>query len=516
MNATASKETPKVAATRKSRRKTAVHAAVTPVLEEEEVVAEVEKEEEVVVETKARASRRSRGKATVEAVVEEEAAEVKVVEAEEEIVETENVETENVEEEEVVQEEIAVETEEQKEEEVVEIAVEDAVQEEEVVESEEEVIQEEEEVVTIEIEEKEDEEVIEEIAAEVEEEVVNEVEEEVADEEIEIEVEIEVEEPEEEVVQEEVEIKEEETQEEVFTNEEKAPESMKLEIKEKEPVTEVMAATEEEPTEAVVEEQDLAGTESIATDLITVFLHSIVILWTLAFAASISFGFDWWLAHLGHETAAIDMESQRATCAILGLWLASVACYTIAFGYGSRAGWALNCVSFAMASFAVKVLMADRNGIIAAPSLPIYSASGFEVTVLDTLQALSLVGFVSAFFKQPAVVEEQIQKEVITVTGEAQEEIAATVSEEKVEEPATEESGPRSFIGQRVAVGKGVDVVMGTVKNYDAETRGWLVQYDGDSQEEEELNRLELGSAFKLHSKQLSGNLKAMWIAGEL
>lgn len=151
------------------------------------------------------------------------------------------------------------------------------------------------------------------------------------------------------------------------------------------------------------------------------------------------------------------------------------------------------------------------------PALPIYSYSGYNVNVPDMLVVLSLVGCAAILMQPKSPVPKQLQV-AITETEEEdapQVEPADTIEKESVT-PA-ESSGPRSFVGQRVAVEKGgIDIFFGTVKNFDTETREWTVRYDDEFQEEEELNRVQLGSAFKLHSKNLSDNLKAMWRAGEL
>ena len=98
-----------------------------------------------------------------------------------------------------------------------------------------------------------------------------------------------------------------------------------------------------------------------------------------------------------------------------------------------------------------------------------------------------------------------------------QSQVAASGGEtEASEKKGGQASGPKSLIGQRVAVEKDQDTLFGTVKEYDSETREWLVHFDDPFHEEKELNRVQLGSAFKLYSKHLSDNLKAMWRAGEL
>ena len=79
-----------------------------------------------------------------------------------------------------------------------------------------------------------------------------------------------------------------------------------------------------------------------------------------------------------------------------------------------------------------------------------------------------------------------------------------------------EATGPRSLIGQRVSVEEKGVPSFGTVAGYDDKTRFWTVLFDDQEQEEGELNRVELASAFKSYSKHLADSLKAMWKAGEI
>lgn len=240
------------------------------------------------------------------------------------------------------------------------------------------------------------------------------------------------------------------------------------------------------------------------------FFQAILIQWTLAFAVIMMLGLDWWTLEFGPESG-MDLASEHVPCAILGLWLVTIAVYSIAFGAQSPAGWVLSGSALTMTSFATKLM--NSYGVI-VPSLPIYSYSGFDVNVPDSLVILCLVGCVAVLSQPKAPVPEQPQ-EVVAQNETVKEDAPQVVeqSETKEEEATT---GPRSLIGQRVAVEKGIDTFSGTVKDYDLETREWLVHYDDVLQEEDELNRVQLGSAFKLYSKNLSDDLKAMWRAGEL
>mmetsp|Transcript_31898 Transcript_31898/g.66896 ORF Transcript_31898/g.66896 Transcript_31898/m.66896 type:complete len:169 (+) Transcript_31898:1-507(+) len=163
-----------------------------------------------------------------------------------------------------------------------------------------------------------------------------------------------------------------------------------------------------------------------------------------------------------------------------------------------------------MASFSTTLVTTDETTPV--PSLPIYSHSDIDVKMLDLLVVLCLLGTITTL-KRPAAPQEQPQVVVAFNEGDAPEaesqvETQAETFKEEDAVVAPEEAittGPRSLIGQRVAVEKGIDAILGTVKDYDAETREWLIQYDGDELGEEEvLNRVQLGSAFKLYSKHLA------------
>jgi len=506
---------------RKSRRKTmspedlASPAVEAPETKAEELDLKPEVEEEAVekVEVKAKANktppRRSPRKTASRKVLVAPVVEAPEVQPEEPAVDKAEVE----EEEEEVQEEIAVKPEEEEEEEEVEEEI--PVKSEEEEEEEEEV----EEEITVKPEEEEEAVVQEEIAVKLDEEDEAVVQEETANESEEEEVAVvqeeiaaKSEEEEEAVVQEETAAKSEEGQEEtVVKSEEEQVETESIQeevIKEEEVETEVIQVKQEDPETEVKEvakeeankstEEKTPMIESLLP-LVPVFFHALVIQWTLAFAIMISFGFDWYVSQIG-PGGGEDMASQRAPCVTLGLWLVTIAGYSFAFGAHSRAGWILTGLSLAMASFSTKFMTDDSTPV---PSLPIYSFSGFEVNVPAVLVVLCLVGF-AVVLKQPTMALEE-QPQVI-----ANEEAPQAETFEEKDEAAPEVTGPRSLIGQRVAVEKGIDAFIGTVKDYDSETRGWLVHYDSEIQEGEELNRVQLGSAFKLYSTHLSDSLKAM------
>ena len=283
-------------------------------------------------------------------------------------------------------------------------------------------------------------------------------------------------------------------QEEVIKEEE--VETEVIQVKQEDPETQVKEVAKEEANKSAEEKTPMIESP---LPLVPVFLHALVIQWTLAFAIMISFGFDWYVSQLGPDGGE-DMASQRAPCVTLGLWLVTIAGYSFALGAHSRAGWILTGSSLAMASFSTKFMTDDSTPV---PSLPIYSFSGFEVNVPAVLVVLCLVGF-AIVLKQPTMALEE-QPQVI-----ANEEAPQAELFEEKEEAAPEVTGPRSLIGQRVAVDKGIDAFIGTVKDYDSETREWLVHYDSEIQEGEELNRVQLGSAFKLYSTHLADSLRAM------
>jgi len=281
----------------------------------------------------------------------------------------------------------------------------------------------------------------------------------------------------------------------------------------KDPEAEVKGVAEEEATEST--EQKVPIMEPLL-ELAPVFLHTLVILWTVAFATMITFSFDWWVFQLG-PIGGDDMVSQKGSCFTLGLWLVTIIGNAIAFGAESKAGWILTGSSFAVASFSTKFI---ADGQTTVPFLPIYSFNGIDVCVLPALVVLCMAGF-SAVLKQPVMLQEQPQvvvnrEEPVAEASEAETQAGQFGMNEEAASASDATTGPQSFIGQRVAVEKGTEAFFGIVTSYDSETREWSVHYVDESQEDEQLNRVQLGSAFKLHSKRLADNLKEMWRAGEL
>ena len=168
-----------------------------------------------------------------------------------------------------------------------------------------------------------------------------------------------------------------------------------------------------------------------------------------------------------------------------------------------------------MASFAVKTNWGARGQHdIALPSLPIYSISYFDINALDALVLVALAGWFFLFLAPSSQQRDDIinnESPDAVITNEQ----AETVG--KGTEVKREEAGPRSFIRDRVAVEKSGVTYHGTVVDYDPDTRMWRVKYDaGEGLDDDELNRLNIASAFRLYAKDLGDSLKAMWRANEI
>ena len=285
-----------------------------------------------------------------------------------------------------------------------------------------------------------------------------------------------------------------------------------VETKEEEP-----AAVQEE---AVQEEASEEETKISFLPHFAVFLHSVIIQWSVAFAVIMTFCLDWWLFQFGPSSKEV-LSSQRSSSAMLGMWLVTIAGYSIAFGTFSQVGWILTTSTLAMLSFAVKMVDED----ISSASLPVYKLFGYGINIPDMLLCISFVACIFVTMHPPAEAE-AVQSEPAAVPSEEQ---VSTPSEEEVVDAeeskevmeavmiaAKEATGPKSLIGQRVCVEDGGFPSFGTVAGYDEETRFWRVLYDDVNQEEGYLNRVELASAFKSYSKHLADSLKAMWKSGEI
>lgn len=229
-----------------------------------------------------------------------------------------------------------------------------------------------------------------------------------------------------------------------------------------------------------------------------------------------TFCLDWWIFQFGPSNDEV-LSSQRASSSMLGMWLVTIAGYSIAFGTFSQLGWILTTSSLAMLSFAAK-MYGDE---MASASLPVYQVFGRGISIPDLLLCIS---FVACLFvmKQPpvdAVADSEPTAAVSSNEPSSSDEEDADESKEVMEAvmiAAKEATGPRSLIGQRVSVEDNGFPSFGTVAGYDAETRLWTILFDDENREEGTLNRVELGSAFKSYSRELADSLKAMWKSGEI
>jgi len=305
--------------------------------------------------------------------------------------------------------------------------------------------------------------------------------------------------------------------------EEKPTEQTPVEEEKKEaaaPAEETQAAEEAKVEEEAVEEEANDAPKTSFLPHFAVFLHSVIIQWSIAFAVIMTFCLDWWLFQFGSSEEVLS--SQRASSSMLGMWLVTIAGYSIAFGTFSQVGWILTTSSLAMLSFAVKMYDDDMS----SASLPVYQVFGRGITIPDLLLCISFVACVFVM-KQPPV-EVALPSEPAAAAADvaapseeasSPEEVNAEESKEVMEAvmiAAKEATGPRSLIGQRVSVEDNGFPSFGTVADYDAETRLWTILFDDENEEEGVLNRVELGSAFKSYSKYLADSLKAMWKSGEI
>lgn len=312
------------------------------------------------------------------------------------------------------------------------------------------------------------------------------------------------------------------------------------EIEEPEAEAEAKPAAKEDVKESSTEQEGSAPGSLL--ELTSVFLYFLVLLWTLAFAVMMSFGFDWFVSELGPDDGAKELSSQRAPCSMLALWLVTIAAYSVGYGPQSRAGWCLTGSALAAASYAARTLVALGAGGAApsVPTLPVWSNADLDLdaNVPDLLAALCLAGLLSALLRPadvprdpaaaggaggdgapvpPVALSGETQAETFQERGEEEEDEGAAGGPASPSPLPEDAHGPRSLVGHRVAAERGLDgVAFGTVADYDHDAREWLVRYDDASVEEEALNRVQLGSAFRLYSKQLSDDLKAMWRRGEL
>ena len=184
---------------------------------------------------------------------------------------------------------------------------------------------------------------------------------------------------------------------------------------------------------------------AILFSLTPTFIQCLLIQWTFAFAVILTFFFDWWVYHgtLNAKTEGVGpvteleamMENQRESCAIYGAWLVTIVGYSVVFGARSKAGAILTGSVLIMVAFSTKLI--DMS----VPSLPIYSYGGFDITVPDLLAVMGMSGCIATLLQ-----------------------------------PAQKHDEKTSFIGQRVAIEKGEETFVGTVKDFNAESRQWVVQ----------------------------------------
>ena len=214
-----------------------------------------------------------------------------------------------------------------------------------------------------------------------------------------------------------------------------------------------------------------------------------------------------------------EYSNQRTSSALLGFWLVSIAGYSIALGSQSMVGWIIATASLTMAKFAITTDWGE-NYDISLPSSPVFSTSFLDVTILDALIVTGFAGWLLLYFKEP----EQLGAELPVENEESGSVIESNdipdvqIPDNSVQLPVeSKRTGPYAFIGDRVAVTKSGATYVGTVTQYSHDTRMWTVMYEaGDGLEDDELNRLEIASAFRLYSKELGDRLKAMWRANEI
>ena len=185
---------------------------------------------------------------------------------------------------------------------------------------------------------------------------------------------------------------------------------------------------------------------SILFSLTPMFIQCLLIQWTFAFAVILTFFFDWWVygtLNAIDKTEGVGpvteveamMENQRESCAIYGAWLVTIVGYSVVFGARSKAGAILTGSVLTMVAFSTKLI--DMSVL----SLPIYSYEGFDITVPDLLAVMGMIGCIATLLQ-----------------------------------PAQKPDDKTSFIGQRVAIEKGDESFVGTVKDFNAESRQWVIQ----------------------------------------
>lgn len=153
-------------------------------------------------------------------------------------------------------------------------------------------------------------------------------------------------------------------------------------------------------------------------------------------------------------------------------------------------------------------------------NLPICVIAESQISVPNVLLGLGVIGACAAQLTNDHLpTEKQASAAEDTTASDEIEDESNVQSEESddvhIEEREATLTGPRSLIGQKVAAQKNGFALSGTVKAYLPVTREWRVIWD-DGSAAEDLNRIELASAFKLYSKNLADSLKLMWRNGEV
>jgi hypothetical protein len=169
--------------------------------------------------------------------------------------------------------------------------------------------------------------------------------------------------------------------------------------------------------------------------------------------------------------------------------------------------------ALSIAKFAAEMNWESKDhGDVFLPTLPITSPFSVGISVLDAMIAVCFAGWIVLIFTPtPQHHEDQDDNQTETTNVVVNEEPKEIVAVKR------EKSGPRSFIGDRVAVDKAGVTYHGTVTEYDPDERTWLVEYEaGEGLEDDNLNRIDMSSGFRLYAKDLGDRLKAMWRANEI
>mmetsp|Transcript_12757 Transcript_12757/g.26008 ORF Transcript_12757/g.26008 Transcript_12757/m.26008 type:complete len:305 (-) Transcript_12757:189-1103(-) len=258
---------------------------------------------------------------------------------------------------------------------------------------------------------------------------------------------------------------------------------------------------------------------------VVVFTHALLLQWTIVFSIIVIFFPDWFIFQFCFDGACLGTlsngtgfmnDNDRAGCVTYGICLVIIAGNSIVHGSFSKIGWVSTTFSLAMASFST---MVDWWGIsdvmiLKVPSIPVYS----NLNIPDLLVMIGLIGTVAAL-NQVGGDAEQIESEVEGALPNAPPENAGLKDGDDKEKQSDLGNGgkaARRCIGLRIAVEKKGVVFLGAVTDYDHSNRVWCVEYDSTEQDKEFLNRIQLASAIKEHSKEWTNYLKAIWLDGSI